>query len=403
MDRDRHTYAVTVATGNIGGRLARGLLEAGHRVRALGRDASRLQDLVALGATPFVGDSADPAFLERAFRGADAAFLVVKADQGAPDFRAAFLRVGEQYAAAARAAGLANALFVSSMGAHDPELDGLIGIHREVEALLDEVPGLNAVHLRAGSFFKNLFYFLPAIRAAGALATPLAPDAPIDWAATDDLAQVALRTLVELPLRRGQVIEARGAERRSIAELARVIEAQLGRPFPAVHVARDADLRGMAAAGLSPDMAERMHLTWEIMSAVSLRNQAPGATALLPTSIESFVRETIVPALTPAERRHVRIEYRLRDDVDLDAFKQRVAEFVAGLRAHRADSVYTSYQATDDPRRFVHVGDFAADAVPSLQAEPFFRRFSAGMRELCAAGPEVIQLVAVASTSASSR
>jgi len=201
----KQIYAVTVATGRIGARVARGLLEAGHEVRALGRDAGRLKELTERGAHPFVGDIADPRFMEKALAGADAAFLLVRAEPAAPDFGAAFRRVGASYAQAAAATGLRNALFVSSLGAHDPALDGLIGIHREVEALLDAVPGLRTFHLRAGSFFDNLFYFLPGMRAAGALATPIAPEAPIDWASPDDVAQLALRTLVELPFARSPV------------------------------------------------------------------------------------------------------------------------------------------------------------------------------------------------------
>src|SRR3954469_2423205 len=129
---NKHTYAVTVATGRIGNRIAHSLLDAGHDVRAMGRDAARLGDLTKRGARPFVGDIRDPAFVERAFDGADAAFLLVKADQGEPDFLAAFERVGASYAKAAQATGLRNALFVSAMGGHDPSLDGLIGIHRAV-------------------------------------------------------------------------------------------------------------------------------------------------------------------------------------------------------------------------------------------------------------------------------
>jgi uncharacterized protein YbjT (DUF2867 family) len=72
---NKHTYAVTISTGRIGNRVARGLLDAGHDVRAIGRDTARLGDLSARGARPFVGDIRDPAFVEKAFDGADAAFL----------------------------------------------------------------------------------------------------------------------------------------------------------------------------------------------------------------------------------------------------------------------------------------------------------------------------------------
>lgn len=296
----KHTYAVTISTGRIGSRVARGLLDAGHEIRAIGRDAARLADLTARGAHPFVGDVRDPAFLEKAFYGADAAFLLVKVDQSEPDFLAAFERVGASYAEAAQAAGLRNALFVSAMGAHDPSLDGLIGIHRAVEKQLDAVKGLNVFHLRSAGFFDNLLYFLRAMRASGAFATPFLVNSPIDWASTDELADLAVQTLLELPFRETCAVDARGASPLTTTELARIVEATLGRPFPAVHVPREVNVPALVAAGLSADMAERMQATWEIFSARTVQNLDGSPTITLTTPIDAYLRDTIVPALTSA-------------------------------------------------------------------------------------------------------
>jgi quinol monooxygenase YgiN len=98
------------------------------------------------------------------------------------------------------------------------------------------------------------------------------------------------------------------------------------------------------------------------------------------------------------EQRHVRIEYRVREDVDLDWLAGSIGEFVAALRAHDGSHDYTSYRDAKDPRHFVHVGHFTPTAVTALQVQPFFRAFTAKLREACAAGPDVTQLVPVAST-----
>src|SRR5262249_25507681 len=126
------TYAITASSGRIGNRVARGLLRAGHQVRVLGRHADRLQPLVELGAKAYVGDLRDRANLERAFTGADAALLIVRADRTARNFRRDFEDVGATYAAAARATGLPSALFVSCTGAHDDRHRGLVLVHRDV-------------------------------------------------------------------------------------------------------------------------------------------------------------------------------------------------------------------------------------------------------------------------------
>ncbi|HWM89015.1 MAG TPA: hypothetical protein VNO33_24355 [Kofleriaceae bacterium] len=94
----------------------------------------------------------------------------------------------------------------------------------------------------------------------------------------------------------------------------------------------------------------------------------------------------------------VRIEYAVRPDVDLDELTGAIGEFVAGIHAHDPGHRYTSYQLREDSRRFVHIGEFDAETLPGLQAEAFFGRFTAFLRERCAAGPEVTALTRVAST-----
>jgi uncharacterized protein YbjT (DUF2867 family) len=90
------TYLVTGATGNVGGELATQLLEQGHEVRALVRDASRAGRLPA-GTGIAVGDLDDAGSLTAAARGADGVFYM----QVAP------LPAQAQYmVAAAKAAGV---------------------------------------------------------------------------------------------------------------------------------------------------------------------------------------------------------------------------------------------------------------------------------------------------------
>ena len=62
------------ATGHTGGRVTTQLRAAGEKVRAVGRSAERL---ATVGAEPWVGDASDPAFLTEAFRGTDAAYVLM--------------------------------------------------------------------------------------------------------------------------------------------------------------------------------------------------------------------------------------------------------------------------------------------------------------------------------------
>lgn len=95
--------------------------------------------------------------------------------------------------------------------------------------------------------------------------------------------------------------------------------------------------------------------------------------------------------------RTVRIDYTLRDDVDVAEVTAGIAKFVAGLAAHPATRHYTSYQHAAAPRQFTHVGSFG-DGLTDLQAQPFFGEFTGFLRARCEHGPVVTQLAEVAST-----
>src|SRR6516162_8050364 len=83
------------ATGNTGKKISQTLLEAGEKVRALGRSEHKLADLKRAGAEVLTGDTSDAAFLSKAFHGADAVYTLLPTDRRAPDYRAEQDREGE--------------------------------------------------------------------------------------------------------------------------------------------------------------------------------------------------------------------------------------------------------------------------------------------------------------------
>jgi len=94
--------------------------------------------------------------------------------------------------------------------------------------------------------------------------------------------------------------------------------------------------------------------------------------------------------------KYVRIEYTIRPDVDLDEVKREITDFIAAIGAHHSEHRYTSFQLEEDPRRFIHIGELVADAMPPLQAQPFFRSFADFLRARCIRGPEATRLGRVA-------
>ena len=105
---------VTGATGYVGGRLAPRLLEAGYRVRALGRSVAKLRGR-PWGGHPHLkvaqGDVLDLESLQRAAQGCTAAFYLVHS-MGVTDFAQADRQAAQNMVQAAAAAGMERIIYL---------------------------------------------------------------------------------------------------------------------------------------------------------------------------------------------------------------------------------------------------------------------------------------------------
>ncbi|MDZ4771234.1 MAG: NAD-dependent epimerase/dehydratase family protein [Chloroflexota bacterium] len=119
---------VTGATGFVGAHLVRALTHAGHSVRALHRDSSRLDALVGLSYESALGDVTDRDSLDRACAGCDWVFHVAAvADYWRADVNRMYavnVEGTENVLAAAASQGVRRVVFTSSAAAVGSRLDG---------------------------------------------------------------------------------------------------------------------------------------------------------------------------------------------------------------------------------------------------------------------------------------
>ncbi|GAA6756636.1 SDR family oxidoreductase [Thermus thalpophilus] len=107
---------VTGATGYVGGRLVPRLLERGHRVRVLVREAGRLSGRPWAGEVEVVeGTLEDPHALRRALEGVEAAYYLVHAMLSERRFPEAEARQAETFARVARETGLAHVVYLGGL------------------------------------------------------------------------------------------------------------------------------------------------------------------------------------------------------------------------------------------------------------------------------------------------
>jgi uncharacterized protein YbjT (DUF2867 family) len=138
---------VTGATGYVGGRLVPRLLERGHDVRVLVRDARRIGGRDWADRVEVVeGDIADPRCAQDAVRGMDAAYYLVHSMGGRGDFEALDREAAENFVAAGHA--LRHVIYLGGLVPDGPKVSKHLRSRAEVGSILRA--GLPTTEFRAG-------------------------------------------------------------------------------------------------------------------------------------------------------------------------------------------------------------------------------------------------------------
>ena len=286
------------ASGNTGSVVAAKLLEAGQKVRAVGRHPDKLAALAAKGADVFAGDVTNADAMARAISGAAAAYVMIPPNPGAPKFRDYQLAVTESLASALERSKVPHAVALSSVGAQLPEGAGPVSGLYAYEERLKRVPGLNLLSLRAAYFLENFLMNLGMIQSAGMFAGLVEGDVSLPMIATRDIGVRAAEALQRLGFSGFQTQELLGARDYTMKDAAAIIGKAIGKPdltytkAPAF-MAKPA----LRNAGLSADLVEQYV---EMCDAISDRRMVPleprGAANTTSTTFEEFAAEVIAPA-----------------------------------------------------------------------------------------------------------
>ena len=250
-------YVITGGAGNISLPLSLALLQAGHQVTVISRNASNIQELTAAGAVAAIGSLTDVAFLTETFSGADAVYTMVPPMTQVSDWKAAIAGIGKNYAEAIKRSGVKYVVNLSSVGAHMPEGAGPVsGIHF-VEKALNELQEVNIKHLRPPFFYNNLLANVGMVKHMGIIGANYAlPEGKFPIVSPLDIAAKAAEALLALDFK-GHSVSYFASEEVSTDRIAKELGKAVGKTdLKWVQFTDEQALEGMIQAGLPVEIAK---------------------------------------------------------------------------------------------------------------------------------------------------
>ncbi len=243
------TILLAGATGMLGGQIAHQLLnqpEARVRLLIRGGDAAgkraALAPLLTRGAEIIEGDLAEPASLDRATRGVE---VIVSAVQGGPDV---IIDGQVALAEAGRRNGVRRILpsdFALDLFKATPGEHPMFDLRRTADERI-AATGVEHVHILQGAFMEMFGPGMGTIDyGAGVVSFWGDGTQVIETTSVADTARMVARVALDQRVQSGKFAFA--GDRVSVADAAKVIEAQTGRRFERRSLGSEADLRAAMA------------------------------------------------------------------------------------------------------------------------------------------------------------
>lgn len=283
-------YVVAGATGNTGRVVAESLLQAGQKVRVLGRGEEKLKPFLNHGAELFTLDMANASELSSALSGATAAYMLIPPDYSQQDFIAYMSEVADSITAAIQSSGVGNIVFLSSVGAQHPDGTGPIkGLHH-AEKKLALLQGVNILSLRATFFMENHFSAMEPLKQFGIIASLMEPTVEMPMIATRDIGNYVAKRMMNLDFHGMEYQELLGPKDYTMTEVASAIGKAIDKPNLPYNQIDEGTVRaamsGMGASNSIIDLYMEMNRAFNsgLVKGIEPRDEENTT----PTTIEEF-------------------------------------------------------------------------------------------------------------------
>jgi (4-alkanoyl-5-oxo-2,5-dihydrofuran-3-yl)methyl phosphate reductase len=240
-------YLITGATGDVGGKVVRQLLERGERPRVLVRNPEKAREKFGDHIDIFTGDLADAACLRTAVEGVDSLFLV----NAGPE-------IAHRDEAAAIAAKTAKVKLLVKLSSMDVEQGLAIGAWHERGEAAIRAAGIAFTFIRPTGFMSNLLAWTRSIKTEGVVRSSTG-DGRRAFIHSDDIAAVAVEALTTNNYER-QSLPITGPEALSFAQVTAKIGAAIGKQVRFEAISDDEAGRRYSAATGALEIETEAHI-----------------------------------------------------------------------------------------------------------------------------------------------
>jgi uncharacterized protein YbjT (DUF2867 family) len=252
---------VTGSLGNIGKPLTQELVQKGHHVTVISSNIEKQNDIEVLGANAAIGSMEDVDFLSSAFKDVDIVYCMVTNDMSmffdhGFDVYSYYNQLGKNYKKAIEVSGVKRVIYLSTIGAHTDQGNGILRFHYDIENTLNQLPtDVFIKFMRPVGFYTNIFREIQTIKTQGAIIQNYGGDEKEPWVSPLDIAS-AIADEIEKPFN-GRTIRYIASEEISPNEIAKVLGKAIGVPNLKWQAMSDEELfNAWVAIGFNPEIAK---------------------------------------------------------------------------------------------------------------------------------------------------
>jgi len=263
---------VTGSTGTIGSELVRLLSDAGVPTRAVLRDVRKARPVP--GVVWAQADLSDERLLEPALAGTTRLFLLTGNEPGFGEIQRGVVR-------AAEALGVRHVVKLSALGASDHSNSSIAREHWWAEQALQQT-AMGWTLLRPHAFMQNwLGEVAETVRAEGVIYSPIG-DGRVPFIDARDIAEVALRVLLDPEPHAGKKYVLTGGEAVGYAKVAAALSEATGKEIRYQPITMEEARERLEARGTPPELVDAM-------LAIAAYQRAGGPTSTVSDTVERLL------------------------------------------------------------------------------------------------------------------